>query len=188
MITNKNDQTGTKFLDMQAVVGVTKHIGGFEATQELLSLCHIENAQQVLNVGCGIGVGSTYIAKKYDCHVVGVDISEKMLEWSHQRAREEKVEDKVEFHIDNVMGLTFEADRFDVVFWYGVDPHSGSGNSIGLPCASTPSTSSPSRKCRQTPESSFLENRPRSVMRWNVPSAGFTRINPASCRTATPRP
>lgn len=116
MITNKNDQTGTKFLDMQAAVGITKHIGGFEATQELLSLCHIENAQQVLNVGCGIGVGSTYIAKKYDCHVVGVDISEKMLEWSHQRAREEKVEDKVEFHIDNVMGLTFEADRFDVVF------------------------------------------------------------------------
>ena len=47
---------------LQAEIGVTKHIGGFEATSELLSLCHIESAREVLNVGCGIGVGSTYIA------------------------------------------------------------------------------------------------------------------------------
>ena len=95
MIDKKNDQSGAKFLDMQAEVGVTKHIGGFEATDELLSLCHIGEAREVLNVGCGIGVGSTYIARKYGCHVIGVDISEKMIAWSRQRAREEKVEGKV---------------------------------------------------------------------------------------------
>ncbi len=92
MITQGNAHAETKFLDMQAEVGVTKHIGGFEATNELLSLCHIEDAREVLNAGCGIGVGSAYIAKKYDCHVVGVDISERMIEWSRRRAREEKVE------------------------------------------------------------------------------------------------
>jgi len=80
MITKKAAQADAKFLDMQAEVGVTKHIGGFEATNELLSLCHVEDAREVLNVGCGIGVGSTTIAKKYDCHVVGVDISEKMID------------------------------------------------------------------------------------------------------------
>lgn len=61
--TKTNTQSKTRFLDMQADVGVTKHIGGFDATDELLSLCHIEDAREVLNVGCGIGVGSTYIAK-----------------------------------------------------------------------------------------------------------------------------
>jgi len=60
-------------------------------------------------VGCGIGVGSTYIAKKYNCHVVGVDISEKMIEWSCQRAREECVEDKVEFRVADVLEPPFEA-------------------------------------------------------------------------------
>jgi ubiquinone/menaquinone biosynthesis C-methylase UbiE len=115
MITRRNAQADTKFLDMQADVGVTKHIGGFEATNELLSLCHIEGAREVLNVGCGIGVGSTYIAKKYDCHVVGVDISEKMIEWSRRRAREERVEAKVEFRTADVLDLPFEAGRFDVV-------------------------------------------------------------------------
>ena len=46
------------YLDMQAYVGITKHNGGFGATDELLSLCHIQEAQEALNMGCGIGIGS----------------------------------------------------------------------------------------------------------------------------------
>ncbi len=116
MIGSKNLQAHARFLDMQADVGVTKHIGGFDATNELLSLCHIAQAQEVLNVGCGIGVGSVYIAKKYGCHVVGVDISGRMIEWSRRRAKEERVESKVEFRTADVLDLPFEAGRFDVVF------------------------------------------------------------------------
>ena len=116
MTVEKNASSGVNFLDMQAHVGITKHMGGIEATDELLSLCHIENAHEVLNVGCGIGVGPAYIAKKYNSRVVGVDISEKMIEWSRQRAREERVETKVEFRTADVLDLPFEADRFDVVF------------------------------------------------------------------------
>ena len=115
MATNNKAQTGASFLDMQAHVGVTKHIGGFGATNELLSLCHIEDAHQVLNVGCGIGVGPAYIARKHGCRVTGVDISEKMIEWSRRRARGERVEDKVEFRTADVLDLPFQADQFDVV-------------------------------------------------------------------------
>ena len=116
MTAEKKASLGMDFLDMQAYVGVTKHVGGIEATDELLSLCHIEDAHEVLNVGCGIGVGSARIAKKYNCRVVGVDISEQMIEWSRRRAREERVETKVEFRTADVLDLPFEADRFDVVF------------------------------------------------------------------------
>ena len=115
MVRKKTVPSGGSFLDMQASVGITKHMGGMEATNELLSLCHIEDACEVLNVGCGIGVGSTYIARKYGCRVVGVDLSEKMVEWSRRRAKEEKVEAKVEFRTADVLDLPFEADRFDVV-------------------------------------------------------------------------
>ena len=103
------------YLDMQAYVGITKHIGGRAATDELLALCHIAQAREVLVVGCGIGVSCAYIAKKHGCRVVGVDISEKMIEWSHKRAHEERVEDKVEFRVADVLDLPFEADRFDAV-------------------------------------------------------------------------
>jgi SAM-dependent methyltransferase len=116
MTAERNVPPGVDFLDMQARVGVTKHVGGIEATDELLSLCHIEDAREVLNVGCGIGVGPAYIAKKYDCRVVGVDISEKMVEWSRRRAKAERVETKVEFRTADVLDLPFDADRFDVVF------------------------------------------------------------------------
>jgi SAM-dependent methyltransferase len=104
------------YLDMQAYVGITKHNGGFEATDALLSLCHIKDAQEVLNVGCGIGVGSAYVARTYGCRVMGVDISEKMIAWSRLRTREERVEDKVEFQVASVLDLPFDADQFDVVF------------------------------------------------------------------------
>ncbi len=115
MTTITGAQTGVKYLDMQAYVGITKHNGGHEATDELLSLCRVESAREVLNVGCGIGISSAYIAKRHGCHVVGVDISEKMIEWSRKRAHQERVEDKVEFRVADVLNLPYEDDRFDAV-------------------------------------------------------------------------
>ena len=87
MSANHIHQSDVQYLDMQAEVGITKHLGGFAATDELLSRCHIEDAKEILNVGCGIGVGVAYIARKFGCWVVGVDISEKMISWSRLRAR-----------------------------------------------------------------------------------------------------
>jgi ubiquinone/menaquinone biosynthesis C-methylase UbiE len=115
MVAIPDAQLSMSFLDMQASVGITKHIGGYAATDELISLCHIDQAHEVLNVGCGIGVEPAYIARKFNCHVVGVDISEKMIEWSRKRAREEGVEAKVELRTADVMELPFEANRFDAV-------------------------------------------------------------------------
>jgi arsenite methyltransferase len=115
MTTITNLQAGIAYLDMQAYVGITKHIGGRAATDELLSLCHMAQAREVLIVGCGIGVSCAYIAQKYGCRVVGVDISEKMIEWSHKRAHEGRVEDKVEFRAADVLDLPFDNDRFDAV-------------------------------------------------------------------------
>ncbi len=101
------------FLDMQAYVGITKHIGGLPATKSLFSLCHVEDAREILEVGCGIGVGPARAARMYGCRVVGVDISERMIEWSRRRAREEGVENKTEFLVADALALPFEADRFD---------------------------------------------------------------------------
>ena len=112
---NPATQPGIKYLDMQAAGGITKHMGGRQVTDELASLCHIQDAREVLNVGCGIGVSSTYLVKKFGCRVVGVDISEKMIEWSRLRAHEEHVEDKVEFRVADVLDLPFEEGRFDAV-------------------------------------------------------------------------
>jgi ubiquinone/menaquinone biosynthesis C-methylase UbiE len=103
------------YLDIQAEVGITKHMGGFEATDRLHRLCHLDEAQEVLEVGCGIGVGPAYIAQRFDCRVVAVDISDKMLSWARQRARREGVVDRITFRQADIRELPFDDDRFDAV-------------------------------------------------------------------------
>ena len=67
------------YLDIQAAAGATKHSGGYAATDELHRLCHLDEAQGVFEVSCGIGVGPTYIARRFDCQIVAIAISDKML-------------------------------------------------------------------------------------------------------------
>jgi SAM-dependent methyltransferase len=104
------------YLDFQSIVGITKHMGGLGATKELLALCHVDEAREVLEVGCGIGVGPANLARDHGCRVVGVDRSEQMIEWAHRRAREHGVEDRVELLVADATGLPFEDGRFDVTF------------------------------------------------------------------------
>jgi len=102
------------YLGFQAAVGITKHDGGSKATNELIELCQIGEGKHVLDVGCGTGRTACLLAKKHDCTVVGIDISEKMLDWSKERA-EEGVEDKVEFRVADAQDLPFEDNTFDAV-------------------------------------------------------------------------
>jgi ubiquinone/menaquinone biosynthesis C-methylase UbiE len=102
------------YLEFQAIVGITKHMGGLGATRELLALCHAGEAHEVLEVGCGIGVGPANLARTHPCRVVGIDRSEQMIEWARRRAREHGVEDRVVLLVADVTDLPFDDDRFDV--------------------------------------------------------------------------
>lgn len=101
------------FFDFAAEVGLTKHIGGIEATEALIRLCQIGVDSYVLDVGCGVGVTPCWIAKKYGCRVVGVDINPRMVERSRERAQREKVADGVEFRVADAQDLPFEDNLFN---------------------------------------------------------------------------
>ena len=103
------------FFDFAAEVGLTKHIGNVGATEELLALCHIGPGSSVLDVGCGAGVTACFIARRYHCRVVGVDILPKMVERSRQRAEKEGLAERVEFRVADAQALPFEDGRFDAV-------------------------------------------------------------------------
>jgi ubiquinone/menaquinone biosynthesis C-methylase UbiE len=105
----------TTFFDFAAEVGLTKHFGGAEATAELAELCHIGRDSYVLDVGCGVGVTSAFLAKKYGCRVVGVDIREKMVLRSKETAQRHGVADRVEFRVADVQNLPLEDSLFDAV-------------------------------------------------------------------------
>lgn len=102
---------------MVAEVGFGRHfhLGGWEATTELLDLCHMGKDKYVLDVGCASGKTACYVARKYGCRVVGVDILDRMIERANERARREGVQDRVSFQQADAQHLPFEDDLFDVV-------------------------------------------------------------------------
>ena len=83
-------------------------MGGLKATRELIELCHIDKDTYILDVGCGAGATPCYLAKRHGCRVVGVDISEGMIDRSNERARREGVEDRVEFRVADAQNIPFE--------------------------------------------------------------------------------
>ena len=103
------------FFDFAAEVGLTKHLGGHAATEELIELCHIDKNKYVLDVGCGAGTTPCFLAKSVGCRVVGIDISKGMIEKSRQRARREGVADRVEFRVADAQDLPFDDGLFDAV-------------------------------------------------------------------------
>jgi ubiquinone/menaquinone biosynthesis C-methylase UbiE len=103
------------FFDFAAEVGLTKHLGGVEASQELVELCHIDASSYVLDVGCGAGATPCFLAKTVGCRVVGVDISEGMIRASRERARRQGVADLVEFRVADAQNLPFDDGLFDAV-------------------------------------------------------------------------
>ncbi len=103
------------YLELLGYLGMTRHPGGWEATNELTRLCHIDRGKSYLDVGCGVGKAACARARQTGCRVVGIDLSPRMIEWATQRARSERVTDRVEFRVADAQQLPFEDERFDAV-------------------------------------------------------------------------
>lgn len=95
-------------------------IGGLASTEKLAELCHVNEGKKVLVVGCGTGFNACYIAKKFGCSVVGVDIAEEAIKKTKERAEKEDLGDKVEFRVGDAYDLPFEPDTFDAVITQSV--------------------------------------------------------------------
>jgi ubiquinone/menaquinone biosynthesis C-methylase UbiE len=110
-----------RYLDMQAEIGYTKHIGGAKATNELLELCEVGPEKVLLNVGCGAGTTSTYIVENFHCKLVGVDLKENMIKTAHERVQRKGLADKIEFRRADAQDLPFEQDTFDILICESVN-------------------------------------------------------------------
>src|SRR5579859_1255286 len=74
--------------------------------------------QRVLDVGCGTGGWLIQVAKTYPSIklLIGVDISQKMVDYAREQAKAQGVSDRVEFHVmDALRMLEFPDAFFDLV-------------------------------------------------------------------------
>lgn len=89
------------------------HIGGVEATRDVLSQLTIERGDRVLDIGCGIGGTARVIAQETGASVTGVDVTEEFVDTARRLTALAGVDD-VEFVEASALALPFEAQSFDL--------------------------------------------------------------------------
>ncbi len=89
------------------------HPGGLPSTQRMLENLDLSPDDELLDLGCGVGSTSRFVAKKYGCRVVGVDRDPAMVESARKRTPAKAT--RVRFEVMDGRAMTFETDRFDQV-------------------------------------------------------------------------
>ena len=92
------------------------HSGGRNATVRLAQLAQIDASQRVLDVGCGIGGPSRYLASKFGCQVTGLDLTPEFVALAGMLAQRTRLADKVTYRQGNALDLPFPDASFDVVW------------------------------------------------------------------------
>jgi SAM-dependent methyltransferase len=103
------------YFEMLAALDVTKHLGSTDATLRIAELCHIGPESTVLDVGCGVGYTPLYMARRFGCRVVGVDLYPAMVKRARAHVRRAGMQDQVEIQPGDMLALPFEDGRFDAV-------------------------------------------------------------------------
>ena len=104
-------------LDPEALAPAEEfHTLGRPATTALADAANIRPADNVLDVGSGLGGPARLLARRYGCHVTGVDLTPELCEVAKDLTRRLGLSDKVNIRQGTALDLPFEADSFDVVW------------------------------------------------------------------------
>jgi len=97
------------------LISIGPKLGGLDIINEIARICNIDETKYVLDVGCGAGKNAIYLAKKYGCRVMGIDISREVVEIAEKNASSEKLRDRVSFVVGDSRNIPFGDNSFDVV-------------------------------------------------------------------------
>ncbi|OGO93571.1 MAG: hypothetical protein A3F10_05985 [Coxiella sp. RIFCSPHIGHO2_12_FULL_42_15] len=83
---------------------------------KLVELLQLDPAQHILDVGCGMGGSSLYLAKKHAAKVMGITLSEKQISIARERARMENVK-SVLFKWEDALSMkSITSNSIDIVW------------------------------------------------------------------------
>ncbi len=92
------------------------HPGSYRATNKVAELCHIDKHTKVLDIACGKGTRAVYLAQKYGCDVLGIDIADNLIAQAVYLVKKKGLEDKVSSLVADAMNLPYPDNEFDVTF------------------------------------------------------------------------
>lgn len=84
--------------------------------RRLAEAAAIPRSAEVLDVGCGLGGSSLWLARELGCSVRGITLSPVQVEIATRRAREAGLDDRVQFERADAESLELEPESYDVVW------------------------------------------------------------------------
>jgi len=92
--------------------------GGKQTTEEFVKELNLKPGMRVLDIGCGIGGSAFYMARNFGAEVLGIDLSNNMLDIANERKMEmeENIRNSVSFRYLDATTAVFPANSFDVVY------------------------------------------------------------------------
>ena len=91
------------------------HPGGLELTARLAEVAHIKPHSLVLDIASGRGTTACFLSQRYDCSIVGIDLSSVSATLAKSKAQNEGMAQKVCFVTADAESLPFADSSFDVV-------------------------------------------------------------------------
>jgi SAM-dependent methyltransferase len=92
------------------------HTRGREATVDLARLLALKGDESLLDLGCGIGGPSRYVAKTYGCQVTGLDLTPEFCEAAAMLAQRTGLAHKVQYRQGDALAIPFADGTFDIVW------------------------------------------------------------------------
>ncbi|MDH5469243.1 MAG: class I SAM-dependent methyltransferase [Gammaproteobacteria bacterium] len=89
------------------------HIGGRQASEEFTSQLGLGGNDHVLDVGCGIGGTSRFVASRFGCRVTGIDLTPEFIETGTALCQWVGLDNLVELHHGNALDMPFTEGSFD---------------------------------------------------------------------------
>jgi len=94
--------------------------GNIRVIERLFPYTDLKGIENVLEIGCGVGMLSDYLSKNYDMNVVGTDVDADQIEIAKKYFKDNE---KLSFSIETATNLPFDNSAFDMVLSFKVLHH-----------------------------------------------------------------
>lgn len=84
--------------------------------EELLKWSGVQQAENILDVGCGIGGSSLYLAGKFNARATGITLSPVQAARATERASEFGLSSRTHFQVADAQAMPFADNSFDLVW------------------------------------------------------------------------
>jgi ubiquinone/menaquinone biosynthesis C-methylase UbiE len=91
------------------------HIGGRQASEDFVGRLGLSADHHVLDIGCGLGGTSRFVAKTCGCRVTGIDLTPEFVETGQTLCRWVGLSDRIDLCLASALDMPFEARTFDAV-------------------------------------------------------------------------